>query len=248
MKGFEATQQAFMAHIRDPEHHPFDGGIEDRRLNVYRELFFNNVKGFLDTGFPVLQSLYAPERWAALARQFFAQHDCRSPYFVDISKEFVEFLSNEYTLSPDDPPFLLELAHYEWVELAISVKKTDTPLVFAQTDSHWQRIEMSPVAMLLSYQFPVHRISEDFQPQAPDDEPTYLIVYRDRDDDVSFTLVNAVTAHLLSVLQQLGHASVEELSGHMQAAMPHLPEETVVQGCKDTVMSLVQQDILLPAT
>ena len=54
---FQATQNAFMQHIRDPEKHPKVYGIEDRRMKIYRELFFNNISGFLDSGFPVLASM-----------------------------------------------------------------------------------------------------------------------------------------------------------------------------------------------
>src|SRR3546814_9823218 len=31
-------------HIRDPEHNPPPPGIEDRRLQIYRELFYNNLE------------------------------------------------------------------------------------------------------------------------------------------------------------------------------------------------------------
>ena len=40
-------QARLAAHVRDPDHEAPPPGIEDRRLQVYRELFFDNVCGLL---------------------------------------------------------------------------------------------------------------------------------------------------------------------------------------------------------
>ena len=248
MSDFKAVQQAFIQHIKDPDNHAFDGGIEDRRLNIYRELFFNNVLGFLSTGFPVLESIYGEQQWRRLARDFFAHHDCRSPYFVDISKEFVEFLSNEYQPQDGDPPFLQELAHYEWLELAISVRHSDEH--YQPWDQMWPLggLVFSPLAELVGYQFPVHLISDEFQPDAPSEEPVYLVVYRDEDDDVQFTLVNMVTAHLLTLIQQSPGAGFDDLVSAMQAALPQIPADQVAAGTEDTIRQMLSAGVLFPTT
>jgi len=44
---FQKKQYAFAAHIRDPENVPAPEGIEDRRMAIYRELFFNNIRNLL---------------------------------------------------------------------------------------------------------------------------------------------------------------------------------------------------------
>ena len=51
---FQEKQFAFAAHIRDPKHVPAPDDIEDRRMAVYRDLFFNNLKSLLSNMFPVL--------------------------------------------------------------------------------------------------------------------------------------------------------------------------------------------------
>ena len=50
-----AQQDALAAHIRDPENVAAPAGVEERRLKIYRELFFNNVEGLLAGNFPVLR-------------------------------------------------------------------------------------------------------------------------------------------------------------------------------------------------
>ena len=245
MSSFLQTQEAFINHIRDPEGHPYDQGIEQRRLKIYQELFFNNVLGFLSTGFPVLESLYSEQAWKQLGRKFFANHDCRSPYFVDISKEFVEFLSNEYEVTPEDPPFMLELAHYEWLELAVSIRPQTSEISLWDGEATVESVCMSELATLVSYQYPVHQIGPDFQPEEPG-EPVYLVVYRDDEDEVNFSLVNPVSAHLLNLIQQEEVASVVWLQQQMCEALSHLPQEDVVQGLNDMMSELLAKGILLP--
>ncbi|MGA0002453.1 MAG: putative DNA-binding domain-containing protein, partial [Steroidobacteraceae bacterium] len=40
-------QRCLAAHLRDPEGSPPPPDIEDRRLAVYRDLFFNNLRDLL---------------------------------------------------------------------------------------------------------------------------------------------------------------------------------------------------------
>jgi hypothetical protein len=247
MKAFQQTQLEFVAHIKDPESNPFKGEIEDARLKIYRDLFFNNVSGFLSSGFPVLESLYAPEDWQALARRFFADHHCRSPYFVDISKEFVEFLSNEYQLTDKDPEFMQELAHYEWLELDLSVRKAGQQFAPWDQTSKIENVVVSELASLVSYQYPVHQISPDFRPQEPSG-PIYLVVYRDNEDAVNFTLVNEVTAHLINIVQQNQEVSLQDLIQVMIEAMPQLAPQQVADSVQQVVVQLLTQQILLPVT
>ena len=48
---FIDSQNEFMAHIREPEHNPKPNDIEDRRMAIYRDLFFNNIAGFISSVF-----------------------------------------------------------------------------------------------------------------------------------------------------------------------------------------------------
>ena len=101
---FQRLQRSFAAHLRNPQRHPAPSGIEERRLTVYRQLFFNNVNGFLEKGFPVLHSLYDNAGWRRLVRTFFDQHAWASPYFLEIPEEFVTFLAETYQPVDGDPP------------------------------------------------------------------------------------------------------------------------------------------------
>ncbi|MGJ8680945.1 HvfC family RiPP maturation protein, partial [Paraglaciecola sp.] len=178
------------------------------------------------------------------ARKFFANHHSRSPYFIDISKEFVEFLSNEYEPNDSDPIFMQELAHYEWLELDVSVRKSRQDGVIWDGKSEVTDVCLSQLASLVSYQFPVHQISTDFQP-SESAGTVYLVVYRDDEDEVNFTLVNEVTAHLLNTIQHSGKIEIKSLMQVMIEAMPQLDAKQVSESLQQVIKQLLSQQILL---
>jgi hypothetical protein len=210
---FQKKQYAFAAHIRDPEHNPGPDDVEDRRMAIYRELFFNNLHSLLSQTFPVLKKLHDPEKWRALVRQFMISHQAQTPYFLEIPQEFLVFLQTAYELQDDDFPFLLELAHYEWVELALSVSQETNADV--QVDLEGDLLDGVPVKSALAwtytYKFPVHRITTKFQPLTPGEQPTFLTVCRKANDDMDFMELNPVTARLLELIESNTTESGREL-------------------------------------
>lgn len=199
---FRQKQFALAAHIRDPEHAAPPEDIEDRRLGIYRDLFFNNLLNLLSSTFPVLKTLHQPERWRALIRDFMIQHRAHTPYFLEIPREFLDYLEKTRGARADDFPFLAELAHYEWAELALSVSDEEDAL--SEIDADGDMLDGAPVksvlAWRLSYRFPVHRISPEFVPSTPGDQPTHLVIFRKADDELEFRELNPVTARLLELI------------------------------------------------
>ncbi len=247
---FQQQQYAFAAHIRDPARAPAPAGIEDRRMAIYRDLFFNNVNGFLADTLPVLHEILDADAWQALARDFFARHQSHSPYFLDIPREFLTYLDEERGDRPEDPPFLRELAHYEWVELALSVHDEEPDLsdVDVQGDPLHGHPLLSPLAWPLSYRFPVHRISPDFQPDAPPAQPTQLVIYRDPDDRVRFLELNPVSARLLGLIaEQAGNSAYTGLQAleTICQELQHPHPEQVIAGGEHILDDWRQRGILL---
>jgi hypothetical protein len=243
----EELQRRFAAHLRDPATAPAPEGVEERRLQVYRELFFDNISGSLAGTFPVLHGILGPERWAALVRDFYRDHRCHTPLFLEIPREFVDYLGDAREARPDDPPFLYELAHYEWVELALAIDEHDLATVTA--DPSGDLLDgvpvLSPLAWPLAYRFPVHRLGQEFTPTEPPAEPSFYIVHRDRRDQVNVIQVNAVTLRLVERLQQ-----GPELSGraHLEALadeLPQLERATVLSGGEAALREMLEADVVL---
>ena len=196
---FQRYQLAFTAHLRDPEVNPRPPGVEARRMKVYNELLFNNIEGFLLACFPVLRRVLGTRKWAKLVRAFFSTHRSHTPYFRQIPDEFIQFLQSEWTPPEGYPPFLLALAHYEWIELVLSVSNRSSDRAIDAAGNLIEGVPLlNPVLANLHYDWPVHRIAPRRKVKPAE---TWLLVFRDADDRVQFSEINAFTARLLTLLE-----------------------------------------------
>lgn len=237
---FQQRQLAFAAHIRDPQHSARPADVPEPRMAVYRELIFNNLDSFLADTLPVLHSLLTPEHWNGLVRDFLIRHRAHSPYFLDIPREFLSYLDTHRTehLPEDsrDPPFLRELAHYEWVELALSVDDREPGSIAIDPDGDLLEGHpvLSPLAWPLQYAFPVHRIRKDFQPAETPETPTFLLVYRDAEDTVRFLELNPVSARLIGLhtehAEDPGYTGRQALDSIARELQHPQPEQVVAHG------------------
>ncbi|MEM6513563.1 MAG: putative DNA-binding domain-containing protein [Pseudomonadota bacterium] len=248
---FQETQYAFAAHLRDPDNVAAPEGIEERRLSIYRELFFNNLRSLLARTYPVLKRLHSEDQWRRFIRGFMQKHQAQTPYFLQLPSEFLAFLQGEYELRDDDFPFLVELAHYEYIELALSV--TDTENDLAGIDPNGDVLNGIPVkselAWMYAYSFPVHRISADFLPSTPDEQPHYLAVVRNHKDKVRFHELNPVTAGLFSAIENnadgktgeqllrdlataIGFADADQFLEHGRTALHEFQSKEIILGAR----------------
>lgn len=244
----QKLQNDMASHLRDPANVAGPANIEKRRLKIYQDLIFNNIEGFISGAFPVLRDLYSEEHWLALVRTFVIQHESHSPYFLHISQEFLQFLQNEYELGPNDPDFMLELAHYEWTELALDVSEEQEPapndlLTLDDSDLLAKSLRLSPLAWPLSYQYPVHQIGPDFQPQEVPEQNTFLVVYR-QDEEIKFIQSNAVTVRLLLLLAEQDQRSLKDVLMQLAEEMQHPEPEQVLSFGLGLVRDMLSKKIL----
>lgn len=213
-EALRAQQFTLAAHIRDPAGHAPPPDIEDRRMAIYSELFFNSLQGLLASNFPVIRKLLATEGWEALVRDFYREYRCGTPLFTEVSREFIQYLQLRAEGGRGDPPWLLELAHYEWVELALDLSEADpadTPYD-ASGDLLAGVPVASPLAWPLAYAWPVHRLAPEFQPTQAPETATFLLVQRDAAFKVRFSELSALTFRLLQrVSEQPGLSGREQL-------------------------------------
>jgi hypothetical protein len=243
---FQDYQYAFAAHIRDPRANPRPAGVPARRMRVYNELLFNNLEGFLLACFPVTRKVLGRVRWRKLVRAFFSGHRCRTPFFRQIPEEFVEWLRGVRAGHPDDPAFLPDLAHYEWVELALQVcpLEPDAEAIDQAGALLDGRPALNPVAMLLTYPYPVHRIGPRFRPTAPAPQPTHLLVFRDLQDRTRFLVLNAVSARLVAILHEGRHTGAWALQA-IARELGHPDPAVVIQGGREILDRLRREEAVL---
>lgn len=213
---------AFAAHLRDPARSPPPEGIEDRRLAVYRELFANNIRTLLAGNFPVICRTLAQDRWNRLVGDFFASFHSRTPLFPQIGAEFVRYLQQRQQAGADDPAWLAELAHYEWIELALQISDTGIPWHDPQGNLLAGVPVISPLAWPLAYRWPVHAIGPGQLPEEPSPTPTLLLVRRDAEGNVHFSELSPLVYRLLELLDKVptctGAQALSRLADEAQAA------------------------------
>ena len=168
-----------------------------------RQIVHHKTPGLSGPRLPgALCGLHGPERWARLARDFYREHGCHTPYFPRLEEEFLDYLSKERGLRQGDFPFVAELAHYERTEVVVarhedSPEATDAGSVDPAGDPLTGIPSLSAAARLLGYEYPVHRIGPEFLPEAPGEHPTYLVVFRARDWRTGFIELNPLSSRIL---------------------------------------------------
>ena len=240
-------QTSFTAHIRDPDVVAAPEGIEDRRMAIYRDLFFNNICTFLSSNFPVLRTLYKEPDWITLCHEFYRDYRCHTPLFPEIPREFLRYLQDHRQNHADDPPFMLELAHYEWVELALALDETDIDDV--EVDAGGDLLTgipvLSPLVWPLSYQYPVHLIRTDFQPTKTPEEATHLLVWRRADYQIKFMRLNETSMLLVQKLKEGTDMSGLDLLQAVAGTINHPKPKVVLDAGKALLSELKEKQVIL---
>lgn len=245
---FVDLQKEFTAHLRNPEKNTAPSDLEDRRVGIYRDLLYNNVESFMSDSFPVLRSIIDDDAWHRLIRAYFSEHAAKTPLFPKLPLEFLQFL--ETTSYGDTPAFMRELAHYEWLEMEAFLDKRDLDSVTCDPNKNVMDgvPQLNPTARAEAYDFPVHRISPEFQPDAAPDEQTYLVVYRGRDESVGFMALNPITARLLALMIAQAESNGRQLLEQIAEELQHPKPQVVIDGGRQILEELSSRDVILGAT
>ena len=244
-------QFALSRHLRDPATVAPPEGIEERRLAVYRELLYNNLQSLLAGNFPVIRATLGDKAWHALVRAFQAGHRCQTPLFTEIGREFVRWLETRSGSDPGDPAWLAELAHYEWVELALQISDARAPAVQpvgpGDADAAAALLDgipvPSPQAWALAYRWPVHRLGPGLVPEAAPQQPTLLLVRRDGSGEVRFAEISPLVFRLLELLQPNQASGRECLDALAHEA--GLPPGALLEEGRAMLLQLLEEGTLL---
>ena len=165
----------------------------------------------------------------------------------ELPREFLQYLQDSRKDREGDLPFLLELAHYEWVELALSLDENEIDDTPANPDGDLLDgiPVLSPLAWSLSYHYPVHRISPEFQPTEPPEQATHLLVYRDRKDSIKCMQLNAVSALLMQSLKDEQKRTGHDMLNEIASSLKHTKPEVVVAGGAQLLADLFTRDVIL---
>ncbi|MFK0310711.1 DUF2063 domain-containing protein [Pseudomonas sp. NPDC090233] len=201
-------QLSMTGFIRDPLANPAPPGIEARRLAVYRQLFFGNMQSLLAGSFPVLHASLGGTQWQALIEDFYTNHRCQTPLFTEVAGELVGYLQTRVDL----PGWVVELAHYEWIETVLLLSDDAEP----EHDPDGDLLEgvplLSNVAVPLAYTWPVSHVGPGNIPLQAPTEPTLLLAHRGADHKVRFSRLAPLAHALLVSIQEQQRSGREHLA------------------------------------
>lgn len=198
---FIRLQHAFTRHLRDPARVPPPPGLPSARLAVYSNAVYLNIESFMRNNFPRVREAFSEADWHALVRDYLVRHRSDTPLFAELLDEFLAYLEDERAVDTD-PPWLRELAHFDWLENAVAIAEVrldDIP-VRAAGDLLHDRLVINPVHRLVRYVWPVHAMGPTQLPSEPPARQTQLLAFRDRDGSFGVLDLNDVAVHLFEAL------------------------------------------------
>lgn len=222
---FQTVQRQFLAHLRNPEHEPLPNGFAEQGAGIYVDLLYNKFNDSLELCFPVVHEILGEAAWQQLLKKFIAEHCCKSPYYRQIPDEFIRYLHTERG-SESAPPYLLELAHFEWVEMVLAIAEAEpiTASTFGAVND-WLacRPLFVPILEVLHYVYPVQRMNASYQPTIPPEQAKHILGFRDMHDVVQFIELQPATARLLEILQSTGctvREAMEQIAMELEQPEP----------------------------
>ncbi len=240
MLGFQQYQKVFTAHIRDPKNNKKPDNVNEERIAVYRNGVYNNIFESVSVCFPVCQTTLGKKEWNNIIKRFVAMHAASSPIFRKIPEEFLKFLESDN----ETPEYIKQLAHYEWVELAVGSLQSQMGIDKTGANQPIDLLNQVPILaphMLLEYDYPVHKISAQFTPKQL--EQTHLLVFRNLAFEVNFVELNPMTYLLLESIKKgmAGKQALISLAERTQHSQP----ETIIEFGHGILKDLKQQQAII---
>jgi uncharacterized protein len=248
---FLAYQHEFTHYLRQPEQESLTQSLP-ANIGIYARLLYSKFDGSLSTCFPISKTVLGEEKWQQLVRSFIREHRCQSPLYREIPDEFIEFLIN--TPQPDLPEFLVDLAHFEWIELVLETANPKPTLDLDGMEKTGDILEdipvLNPVLHILRYRYPVHIFTLENQawlkPEDNDtgqEQPVILVGLRDKAYRIDFLEINAITARLIELLQEgfrTGRSALMQLAVELKQPTP----ESLIPFGEVILDQLVSQHII----
>lgn len=228
---FIRRQHEFTRHLRNPQQVPAPAGLPPQRLAVYSNAVYLNIERFMRDNFPRVREVFDEADWHALVRDYLVRHRSDTALFAELLDEFLAYLDDERTVA-SDPPYLRELAHFDWLENAVAIAATRLDELAAAPDGDLlrERLVINPVHQLVRYTWPVHAIGPDFRPEAPPARPTWLLAFRDRAGSFGVLDLNDVAVRLFSAVSAAEAPPAVEVLESLARELAHPDPAVVVNG------------------
>jgi hypothetical protein len=153
-------------------------GGDEWRWRRYRRMVRRRLSDTIHHAFPRLEAALGEGPMAALEDGFFDDRALASVFIREVPGEFLAWFERGVAGGAvTAPAFAVELARFEWTELAVAYERDD-PVVELAPLSMGHPAVLTRAHRLLGLKYPVHLFDAD-EPQEPQQRPTHLLVYRE---------------------------------------------------------------------
>lgn len=216
------------------------------RLLMYRAMVQSRLRGLVADYLPRVAELLGKDRLRADMAAFMAERAPRSPYFRDVTGEFVAWAAPRWAADPTLPAYLADLARHEWLDGEVGhcagggEPETDVPLALDRP------VVLDGSTRVTAYDFAVQRLGDEVT-EPPAREATNLLAYRDRDTHrVRFLELTprasatcrrllageALQSALQGACDDVGEAMSDEFLAAMAGFLTDLGERKVLLGAR----------------
>ncbi|MCU0683142.1 MAG: putative DNA-binding domain-containing protein [Polyangiaceae bacterium] len=183
-------------------------GGEPERWLVYRRMVRARLREAVGHGFERLEARVGGEIFGAWFGDFLERSPPRSAYLRETAGEFAAFLEGYERPGDRHPGLTLDLARFEWAELACAYEAAPAPAT--EPLSMGLRPALSPAHRLVRLEHAVHRLERDEPLAEVAPGPAWVCLYRDPQSfDVRVLELTEVTGRLLVAMAEGNRPLVE---------------------------------------
>ena len=214
------------------------------RLLTYRRLVRGNLREALELTLPRVVARLGPT-FDEYFDRFLRERGPRTHYLRDVTPEFLEFCVPFWATDSRVPPYLIELADHEALELSIaSMRARPTHHVPDELDLT-AGVEFIDACRIVHYEHAIQELSEDESDHTPPRrEPTRLLVYRSPDHQVRYLKLTPLAAAILVRLLDLEETLERAITVACADQRTPLGED-VLDGTATLLADLAERGVLL---
>ncbi len=240
------AQRELTRHLRDPAQYPCPATLPALRVAVYRRAVIHNIERFMADNFPRIKEVFDPAEWALMIRDYVIRHRATTATFATLPQEFLDYLSDTRQTSTD-PPFLYELAHFDWLEncIATDERRVDLTCIDPHGDLLNDEIAINPVHRVETYRFPILEIGPSYQPGSPPATPTHIVAFRDVAHQYCVLKLNALALRLFNAVNTQSHLTAYSILQNIATEVTQLNLDTVIAGGLEILNRMRQRGLVL---
>lgn len=199
LNDFRQFQFALARHLRDPLSVALPAGVNATDVSACSKEMVDHLCDVLAPAFPVTHALLGDEMWGLAVRLFLKDAPSHVPWATAVQQAFVEHVC----ASPEMhhlPAWLQDLAHFEWLQSAVSTTPVKWPACDMAGDVMHHAVVINPTHVEAAYEWPVHSIDTDHKPD--DMQTTYVSMLRDMNDELHVLESSVFRGQLIDLLRE----------------------------------------------